>query len=124
MLSHRIHLAVRESDIFELYCLTQEMGAHFIVRMPTDRLAGDGDHTILAEMDEVAIEGLHRMHVRGQKGEKISVTLEIRSNKIHVLRPIGKQKRYPPLDLTVIYAIKRGAPEGRKPIEWKLITDL
>lgn len=38
--------------------------------------------------------------------------------------PIGKQKQYPELDLTVIHAVERGAPKGRKPIEWKLITDL
>lgn len=122
--SRCIHVGDRESDIFELYCLTQELGAHFIVRMQTDRLAGDGGHTILAEMDEVAVKGLHRVQVRDEKGETISVTLEIRSKKIHVLPPIGKQKRYPPLDLTVIYATERGAPKGRKPIEWKLMTDL
>src|SRR5208282_1236725 len=27
-------------------------------------------------------------------------------------------------ELTVIHASERGAPKGRKPIEWKLITDL
>jgi hypothetical protein len=41
-----------------------------------------------------------------------------------VLPPVGKQKRYPPLDLAVIHASERGTPRGRKPIEWKLITDL
>jgi hypothetical protein len=41
-----------------------------------------------------------------------------------VLPPIGKQKHYPALDLTVIHANERGTPKGRKPIEWKLITDL
>ena len=44
--SRCIHVVDRESDIFELYCLTQELGTHFIVRMQTDRLAGDGAHTI------------------------------------------------------------------------------
>jgi len=119
-----IHVGDRESDIFELYCLTRELGTHFIVRMQTDRLAGDGDHTISDEMDEVAIRGLHRVEVRDERGDPISVTLEIRTKRIHVLPPIGKQKRYPALDLTVIHATERGAPKGRKPIEWKLMTDL
>ena len=119
-----IHVGDRESDIFELYCLTRELNTHFIVRMQTDRLAGDGDHTISEEMDEVAIKGLHRVEVRNEKGDPISVTLEIRTKRIHVLPPIGKQNRYPALDLTVIHATERGAPKGRKPIEWKLITDL
>jgi len=119
-----IHVGDRESDIFELYCLTRELGAHFIVRTQTDRLAGDGSHTVSEEMDEVAIKGLHRVEMRDEKGDTISVALEIRTKQIHVLPPIGKQKRYPALDLTVIHATERGAPKGRKPIEWKLMTDL
>jgi hypothetical protein len=59
-----------------------------------------------------------------EKGDAISVTLEIRTKRIHILPPIGKYKRYPALDLTVIHATERGAPKGRKPIEWKLMTDL
>jgi hypothetical protein len=37
---------------------------------------------------------------------------------------IGKQKDYPALTLSVIHARERGVPSGRKPIAWKLITDL
>jgi hypothetical protein len=43
---------------------------------------------------------------------------------IKVLPPIGKQSRYPALSLTVIHARERDKPVNRKPIEWKLITDL
>lgn len=122
--SRCIHVGDRESDIFELYCLTQELGTHFIVRMQTDRLAGDGAHTISSEMEEIAIKGLHRVQVRDQNGEMTAVTLELKCKKIHVQPPIGKQKRYPALDLTVIHATERDAPKGRKPIDWKLMTDL
>ena len=38
--------------------------------------------------------------------------------------PIGKRKRYPALDLSVIHAQERCKPEGRAAIDWKLITDL
>ncbi len=38
--------------------------------------------------------------------------------------PIGKQKAYPNLVLTVLYAQERGNPKGWDRIEWKLITDL
>ena len=122
--SRCIHVGDRESDIFELYCLTQELGTHFIVRMQTDRLAGDGAHTISSEMEEIAIKGLHRVQVRDQNGEMTAVTLELKCKRIHVQPPIGKQKRYPALDLTVIHATERDAPKGRKPIDWKLMTDL
>src|SRR5205085_4129828 len=41
-----------------------------------------------------------------------------------VLPPIGKQKRYPALTLTVIHAEERGTPKNRKKIDWKLVTGL
>ena len=49
---------------------------------------------------------------------------ELRYRRVHVRPPIGKQKRYPALDLTVIHAQERCNLEGRAAIDWKLITDL
>jgi hypothetical protein len=119
-----VHIGDRESDIYELFCTAQEVGTHFLVRTCVDRLAGDGDHTIADEMDEVAVKGLHRIEVRDNNGDPDEAILEIRYRRIQVLPPIGKQKRYPALTLTVIHAEERGTPKSRKKIEWKLITDL
>ena len=41
-----------------------------------------------------------------------------------MLPPVGKQKRYPALELTVIHAREREAPADRPVIDWRLITDL
>jgi hypothetical protein len=119
-----IHVGDRESDIFELYCLTQELGTHFVVRTCVDRLAGDGSHTISAEMSDVSAVGQHIIEVRDDTGEATKVTLDVRFKRIQVLPPIGKQKRYPSLDLTVIHAVEPSVPKGRKRIEWKLLTDI
>jgi hypothetical protein len=119
-----IHIGDRESDIYELFCAAREAGTHFLIRTCVDRLAGDGDHTIADEMDEVAVKGLHRIEVRDSNGDADEAVLEIRYRKIRVLPPIGKQKRYPALTLTVIRAEERRTPKHRKKIEWKLITDL
>jgi hypothetical protein len=119
-----VHVGDRESDIYELYCKARALGTHFVVRTCVDRLAGDGEHTIAGEMDEVAVKGLHRIETRDEHGDVCSATLELKYRRIHVLPPIGKQKQYPDLDLVVIHAVERGAPRGRKSIEWKLITDL
>jgi len=75
-------------------------------------------------MDAIAVKGLHRIAVRDSNGDPDEAVLEIRYRKLRVLPPIGKQKRYPALTLTVIHAEERGAPKNRKKIEWKLITDL
>jgi hypothetical protein len=119
-----VHIGDRESDIYELFCAAQEVETHFLVRTCVDRLAGDGDHTIADEMDEVAVKGLHRIEVRDSNGDSDEAVLEIRYRKIRVLPPIGKQKRYPALTLTVIHAEERGTPKNRQKIDWKLITDL
>ena len=119
-----VHIGDRESDIYELFCAAQDVGTHFLIRTCVDRLAGDGGHTIADEMDAIAVKGLHRIAVRDSNGDPDEAVLEIRYRKLRVLPPIGKQKRYPALTLTVIHAEERGAPKNRKKIEWKLITDL
>jgi hypothetical protein len=119
-----VHIGDRESDIYELFCTAKGIGTHFLIRTCVDRLAGVGDHTISNKMSEVVVKGLHRIDVRDSNGNQERATLEIRYKKIHVLPPIGKQKRYPVLDLTVIHATERDTSKSRKKIEWKLITDL
>jgi len=119
-----VHIGDRESDIYELFCKAQELGTHFVVRTCVDRLAGDGDHTIADEMDDVEIKGLHRIEVRDNNGDPAQAVLEIKYRQIRVLPPIGKQKRYPALILTVVHAEERETPKNRKKIDWKLITNL
>ncbi|SFQ33670.1 hypothetical protein SAMN05216330_12812 [Bradyrhizobium sp. Ghvi] len=53
-------------------------------------------------MEETSVKGLHYIDVRNDKGEMTKAALEIKFKRIAVLPPIGKQKRYPALDLTII----------------------
>jgi hypothetical protein len=119
-----VHVADRESDIYKLFCLAREVGTHFVVRTCNDLLACDGTHTVAAEMAEARVRGLHRVELRGADGEVIRAVLEIRARRVHLLPPLGKQRRYPALDLTVLHVTERNPPSGRKAIEWKLLTDL
>jgi hypothetical protein len=119
-----VHIGDRESDIYELFCTAKDIGTHFLLRTCVDRLAGDGSHTIAAEMAETRCKGLHRVEVRDRHGEISHATLELKFRRIKVLPPIGKQNRYAALDLTVLHATERGKPRDRDRIEWKLVTDL
>jgi hypothetical protein len=119
-----VHIGDRESDIYELFCVAEALGTHFLVRTCVDRLAGDGKHTIATEMKEVRVQGLHRIQVRDEKGDPSEAVLEIKYRRIRVLPPIGKHKQYPELLLTIIHAQERGTPRGREKIDWKLITNL
>ncbi|CAH2813623.1 MAG: Mobile element protein, partial [Candidatus Burkholderia crenata] len=119
-----VHVGDRESDIYELFCLAHELQTNFLVRTCVDRLAGDGNHTIAHEMDKAFLKGVHQIAVRDQNGKVERAVLELRYRRITVLPPIGKQRHYPALFLTILHAVERGLPKARKRIEWKLITNL
>jgi len=115
-----IHIGDRENDIYEFFCAAREAGTHFLVRTCVDRLAGDGKHTIAAEMADAPIAGRHMIEI----ADGVTASLALKYKQIRVLPPIGKQKRYPALDLTIVHAQEQDVPENRSPIDWKLITDL
>jgi hypothetical protein len=75
-------------------------------------------------MEEVRCKGLHRVEVLDRKGNPTEAILELKFRRVRVLPPIGKQSRYPNLELTIPHATERGKPRDRDPIVWKLITDL
>lgn len=119
-----VHIGDRESDIFELFCAAQEAGTFFLVRTCVDRLARDGETTVAHEMEKRPVRGVHTIEVRDREGNSCQAKLEIRVGRMTVLPPIGKQKRYPALSLTVIHAQEASKPTGRERIEWKLLTNL
>jgi hypothetical protein len=119
-----VHIGDRESDIYELFCLADELGTNFLVRTCVDRLAEDGERTIAAQMKKALVMGHHRIQARNKLGEPYEAEMEIKYEKLQVLPPIGKRKDYPELTLTVIHAVERVKPVGREKIEWKLITNL
>jgi hypothetical protein len=92
------------------------------VRTCVDRLAGDGQRTVSAMMARVAVAGQHRIAVTMEDGSVAEVLVSLKYKR--VLPPIGKQKRYPALDLTVIHAREANRPRARDRVDWKLVTDL
>ncbi len=122
--SRCVHIGDRESDIYELFHAAQESGTKFLVRTCVDRLAGDGRRTIAAAMRRVKVKAIHQVEVRDAKGTVSKTTVKMKYHRLRVHPPIGKQKEYPPLMLTVIYAQESSTPRGRQKINWKLITNL
>jgi len=119
-----VHIGDRESDIYELFSLADELGTHFLVRSSSERLTEREGVTISEEMENAPVNGVHAIQFRDSTGAKHQAILEIKFRKIEVSPPKTKQSRYSPLVLTVIYAVEKDAPEGREPIVWKLLTSL
>ena len=72
-----VHIADREGDIWELFCLARELDTHFLIRRCVDRLAGDGSHKVSDAMAEVKVQGLHRVAVRDDKGRPGIAQVEV-----------------------------------------------
>jgi len=119
-----VHIGDRESDIYELFCECAALKSHFLFRTCVDRQTGDREETVMEVMDEQAVKAVHRIEVQDDKGKPSTAVLEIKYHRLQVCSPIGKEKRYGPLELTVIHATERGTPKDRDRIEWKLVTDL
>jgi hypothetical protein len=119
-----VHVGDRESDIYELFCTAVAHGTSFLVPTCVDRLAVDGKQTVAAAMRDSKVKALHRVEVRDAKGTVSLATVEVKYRRLQVHPPIGKQKQYPALMLTVIHAQERAAPSGGERIDWKLITNL
>jgi len=119
-----VHIGDRESDIYELFCTAEQIQTRFLVRTCVDRQAGDGGRTIHTKMSRSKVRGLHRIEVRDKKGQISNAVLEIKYEKLKVLPPLGKSKRYPEMTLTVIHAREKRTPKDRPRIVWKLITNL
>lgn len=125
-----VHVADRESDIYELFCLAQDLRTRFLVRVQTNRLAKpppagphqNADHRVYAQLDAVPWSGSHHVTVGGNAAE--TACLQIKFAAITTLPPIGKQKRYSPQVLTYIHALELDPPADRPPIDWKLVTNL
>jgi Transposase DNA-binding len=119
-----VHVGDRESDIYELFCAAEEARTHFLVRTCVDRLAEGGGTTISEVMGPEPVRGIHQVELRDDHGRVSTAELDVRFRLLTVRPPIGKQRRYPTLELTVIHADEREAPTGREPIRWRLLTDL
>ncbi|WGS19176.1 hypothetical protein [Bradyrhizobium sp. ISRA463] len=92
-----VHIGDRESDIYELFCLAQVLGARFLVRVQTNRLAEppsspsptNAAHRVFAQLAAVPWSGRHRVATGGQDGE--TAFLQIKFASVKTLPPIGKQ---------------------------------
>lgn len=119
-----VHIGDRESDIYELYCLAQDLGTNFLVRSCVDRLAEGAETTIAQVMAEVQSSGTHEVRFRDAQGAEQKAVLSVRYASMTVCPPVGKQRKYEHQHLQIIHAEEITPPDDRAPIFWKLITNL
>lgn len=124
-----VSIADREGDIHEWFQYAQSVAldsrAAYIVRAKANRtLLLDSDERIPLwdYMNNLKTLGKYSANVPKRNGEPDrEAELDVFSSEVTLA---GKGKKRRPLSLYVVYVKETHPPEGKRPIEWMLLTDL
>jgi Transposase DDE domain len=117
-------VADRESDIYALFA-RRPAGLDLIVRAAQDRTLADGGKLFQALAGAPCRStSLVRVAPRGPGDKGRIATVELRAGKVRIARPRNGLVEDLPnsLELTLVEAYEVGAPPGKEPLHWRLLT--
>lgn len=121
---HKIHIADRQADIYEVFFTAHEPNTDLLIRAGYSRRAADGSPLwdLVGKQPPSATITLDIPDVTGKK--KKSVSAEVRYQQVKILRPLRSENQYESVILNAI-EIKEIPSADRmqeEPIDWKLLT--
>jgi hypothetical protein len=123
---HKIHIADREADIYELFFHACESNTDLLIRARHNRQLSNGSHlwNNVAEQPVAATVSLDIPDKTGRK--KLEVRAEVRYHQVEILRPVRNKSSYESVILTAIEIkeINGGNKNEEDIIHWKLLTTL
>ena len=123
---HKIHVADREADVYELFFHAYEPNTDLLIRARHNRSLSNGSplwNSISAE-PVVATVNLDIPDKTGKK--KLKVETEVRSHEVEILRPRNNKDSYESVTLTAIEIKEKNSEKKNDEdiIHWKLLTTL
>jgi Transposase DNA-binding/Transposase Tn5 dimerisation domain len=123
---HKIHIADREADIYELFFSAYEPNTDVLVRAKHNRRTAEGGPVwdLVSSHPSVATVTLEIPDPSGKK--KQSIEAEVRYQPVKILRPLNSKDKYESVMLTAIEIKEQPGKErkGEETIHWKLLTTL
>lgn len=123
---HKIHIADRGADIYELFFHHAEANSDLLIRASHNRVLSDGSHlwdNIAAQPSQATVT----LDIPDKAGKKkIGIEAEVRYHTVEILRPKVSKNTYESVTLTAI-DIKEEAGNERNEddtIHWRLLTTL
>jgi hypothetical protein len=123
---HKIHIADREADIYELFFHSYQSKTDLLIRACHNRNLSDGSHlweSIAAE-PVIAVVDIDVPDKSGKK--KLNVKAEVRYHEVEMLRPSSSKNSCESVTLTAIEIKEMNSQKSKKEelVHWKLLTTL
>jgi hypothetical protein len=124
--THKIHIADREADVYELFFHSFESNTDLLIRARHNRQLNNGSHLWdnIAQQPVAATVNLDIPDKTGKK--KMAVEVEVKYHEVEILRPANNKYSYESVTLTAI-EVKEKNVKGKQPeaiVHWKLLTTL
>lgn len=123
---HKIHIADREADIYELFFHASESNTDLLIRARHNRHLSNGSHL----WDNIAMQPVSAkvdLNIPDKTGKKkIKVEAAVRYHQVEILRPSNNKHSFESVTLTAleIKEINSGKKNEEDIIHWKLLTTL
>lgn len=120
--THKIHIADREADVYELFFHAFESNTDLLIRACYKRRISKGSELwdSMAEQPVAADIDLDVPDKTGKK--KLKVKAEVRYHQVEILRPTNSKNSYESVTLTAIEIKEKS--RRKDGIHWKLLTTL
>jgi hypothetical protein len=116
----------REGDIFEAFEALEQLGHSFVIRATHNRLVeGEGQEKEYSldcvEQAPIRAQRVVNVPARGSRAAR-TATLEIRATGLRIRPPRNRERHGDSIELNIVAAVERQAPEGVEPLVWYLVT--
>lgn len=120
-----VHVADRESDMYEFFNEAKVTQSHFLVRICVNRRTIKSIN-VYEQMKTQPAAGVYKISFTDERGKLVETDLEVKFKTVELQLSDGrKAKRYGPLQASIVFAKEIGGrKKGRPLIDWKLVTDL
>src|SRR6266542_3587035 len=109
---HKIHIADREADVYELFFHAFQSNTDLLIRARHNRSLSNGSH-LWDSIAEQPVAATVDLDIRDKKGKKkLKVEAEVRYHEVEILRPAHNKDSYESVTLTAI-EIKEKNDEGK-----------
>jgi Transposase Tn5 dimerisation domain len=123
----RIYVADRESDIWEVFGRCAAAGVSWVIRAAQDRALADEGGRVREAVEAMPVRETRLVELPRSQGEPSRIaSLQLRYGRLEFNSPYrpGQPAGSNRMSMNVVHLREIGAPQGVKPVEWLLLTDL